>query len=116
MKPLFRAAVMIALCAAAAGCAVTGSTSLTAASATTVPAGAGNAVVAGKSTKAEVIAALGKTTVVHFDSGFEVWVYQLKDSARAGVEAEPRGNSEFVVLFTPAGVVSKTRTRRAPGA
>lgn len=112
MNSLLHAGAMLAICAGIAGCAVTGATSKTSASATTVPAKAKDAVVAGKSTKADVIAALGKTTVVHFDSGFEVWVYQLADVAREGAQA--RGNSEFVVLFDPSGVVTKIRTRHAP--
>ncbi len=61
------------------------------------------AVVAGRTTKAELLAAFGPTKSVRFDSGYEAWVYQ-----------SPAGGgrfSEFVVLIDPAGVVSKTRTR-----
>lgn len=61
------------------------------------------AVVAGRTTKAELLAAFGPTKSVRFDSGFEAWVYQ-----------SPAGGgqfSEFVILIDPAGVVSKTRTR-----
>jgi hypothetical protein len=84
----------------------------------------------GKSTRAEVIAAFGKTTIVGFDSGFEVWVYQIlgeritgERSAKsswlervlyAGPKKGTRGNTEFVVLFSPSGVVAKTRIRPAP--
>lgn len=60
-------------------------------------------VVAGRTTKAELLAALGPTKSVRFDSGYEAWVYQ-----------SPAGGgrfSEFVVLIDPSGVVSKTRTR-----
>ena len=60
-------------------------------------------VVVGRTTKAELLAALGPTKSVRFDSGFEAWVYQ-----------SPAGGgrfSEFVVLIDPSGVVSKTRTR-----
>ena len=60
--------------------------------------------VAGKSTKADVIAALGETLVISFDSGFEVWVYRLGRDTTA----------EFVVLFAPSGLVAKTRIRPAP--
>lgn len=63
-------------------------------------------VVAGQTTKAQLLAAFGPTRQVRFDSGFEAWVYQ--SPAGAGQFAE------FVVLIDPAGVVSKTRTR-APG-
>lgn len=60
-------------------------------------------VMAGRTTKAELLAAFGPTKSVRFDSGYEAWVYQ-----------SPAGGgqfSEFVVLIDPAGVVSKTRTR-----
>ena len=60
-------------------------------------------VVAGQTTKAQLLAAFGPTKNVRFDSGFEAWVYQ--SPAGAGQFAE------FVVLIDPAGVVAKTRTR-----
>lgn len=68
---------------------------------------AGNVVVAGINTKADVLAALGPATVIRFDSGYEVWAYRDKP-ARAAVP----GN-ELVILFTPDGVVKKTRVRLA---
>ena len=68
---------------------------------------AGNALVLGKTTKAEVMAALGTATVINFDSGFEVWVY------RAGSRAPAETKAEFVVLFSPDGIVKKTRVRPA---
>jgi hypothetical protein len=62
------------------------------------------AIVIGKSTKAQVLAALGKGTEIAFDSGYEVWVYrqQLKEK-----EKPPR--SELVLLFDRSGIVSKAR-------
>ena len=60
-------------------------------------------VIAGQTTKAQLLAAFGPTKHVRFDSGYEAWVYQ-----------SPAGGgqfAEFVVLIDPAGVVSKTRTR-----
>lgn len=68
---------------------------------------AGYAIVIGKTSKAEVVAALGAATVINFDSGFEVWVYRA--NPRAPVEAK----AEFVILFTPDGIVKKTRLRPA---
>jgi len=62
-------------------------------------------VVAGTTTKAQLLAAFGPTKSVVFDSGFEAWVYQ---SPSAGGQF-----SEFVVLIDPAGIVRKTRTRAA---
>jgi len=69
--------------------------------------------VVGQATRASVLAALGKTHQVKFDSGYETWLYQV-----------PRGGgrfAEFVILFEPSGKVSKTRQRepqpgdKAPG-
>lgn len=65
------------------------------------------AVVPGQSTRASVRAALGPTRSIAFDSGYEVWLYQVP--AGAGQFAE------YVILFDRNGVVSKTR-QRAPGA
>lgn len=64
------------------------------------------AVVAGSTTRAQLLAAFGPTKSVRFDSGYEAWVYRT-----------PAGGGrfgEFVVLIGPDGVVRKTRTR-APG-
>lgn len=66
---------------------------------------ASDAVAVGKSTRADVRAALGEATVVDFDSGHEVWVY--RESPRAAT-APPR---ELVLLFDPSGVLSRTRVR-----
>jgi hypothetical protein len=129
MTTLFRASVVFAFCAGFSGCAGPGASSVTTGSAT--PANilsaddARNAVTIGKSTKSDVIAALGKTMVISFDSGFEVWVYKVKDDAaakagsreRIGLARSEQGNldtMEFVVLFEPSGVVTKTRIRAAP--
>ena len=73
---------------------------------------AGDAIVIGKTTKAEVLAALGAATVINFDSGFEVWVYRAKSRAPAETKAE------FVILFGPDGIVKKKRLQpsyAAPG-
>ncbi|MES2511051.1 MAG: hypothetical protein V4625_14060 [Pseudomonadota bacterium] len=64
-------------------------------------ADADKAVRPGVSTKAEVQAALGTANVVSFESGYEVWVYRAD-------------GAEFVLLFTPNGIVKKTRTRQKP--
>ena len=71
--------------------------------------GAKDAVVVGSATKADVLAALGSGNVVKFDSGFEVWVYKDRTASTAADKAE------FVVLFTPSGIVKKTRIRPACG-
>jgi hypothetical protein len=61
---------------------------------------------AGKSTKSDVAAALGQAAVIGLDSGYEVWVYREKPQDKA-----PPSRTEFVVLFAPSGIVSKTRIR-----
>ena len=66
---------------------------------------ASDSITAGKSTKADVMAALGAATVISFDSGYEVWVYRAKSREPAEAKAE------FVILFGPDGVVRKTRLR-----
>lgn len=65
------------------------------------------AVVPGQSTRADVFALLGPATVVKFDTGVEVWAYRNKPAGNA-TDAE-----EFVLLFRPDGVLSKTRLRPA---
>lgn len=134
MKSRFHAGVVFALCACVAGCAAPGASPVTTgmAAANAISArNARDAITIGKSTKADVIAILGKTTVVSFDSGFEVWVYQIIGERVTGeTAAKPswverilhagsekgtaRGKTEFVVLFAPSGVVAKTRIRPAP--
>lgn len=97
MKP---AAVFAALLLA--GCAGT-----TAPPGTQIAAGRlQQSVVAGTTTKAQLLAAFGPTRHVVFDSGYEAWVYQ-----------SPAGSgrfSEFVVLIDPKGIVAKTRVRPPP--
>ena len=132
-KSLLRAGVAFAICACVAACAVPGSSRTSAETARPLPAGiilaqdAQRAVIIGKSTKADVIAALGETTVIRFDSGSEVWVYHVDDGepaskswmeriGLAGPKRATRGRTEFVVVFAPSGVVTKTRTRPPPRA
>lgn len=63
-------------------------------------------LVIGKSTKADVRAALGEAIVVDFDSGYEVWVYRERPRENA-----PSPGTELVLLFDPSGVLTKTRIR-----
>ena len=72
------------------------------AAANAAAAGAQRSIATGKSAKPDVLATLGRTRAVRFDTGFEVWAYRIKDPARI-VE------SELVVLFSPSGVAIKTR-------
>lgn len=66
-------------------------------------------VTPGKSTRSDVIAALGSATVVTFDSGFEVWAYRTKPPG-----ANTSASTELIVLIGPSGVVRKTRLRINP--
>ena len=68
---------------------------------------ASDSITVGKSSKADVMAALGAATVINFDSGYEVWVYRAKSREPAEAKAE------FVILFSPDGVVRKARLRPA---
>lgn len=68
--------------------------------------GAQGRLVLGTSTKADVAAALGPAaTVVRFDSGYEVWAYREK------LPKSTVPGAEFVILFSPSGIVQKTRVR-----
>ena len=104
MTTLSRIAIAFTFAAAVAGCAgvpaTTPSAVVTAARKKVIePERMKHAVTIGKSTKAEVVAALGETLVISFDSGYEVWVYRLANAPAA----------EFVLLFAPSGVVAKAR-------
>ena len=101
-----RIAVALACGGGIAGCAVQPSTTPSAIvtsprAAAVAAARAQNALVIGQSTRADVAAALGETLVIGFDTGYEVWVYRLREDRRA----------ELVILFSPAGVVAKLRIR-----
>lgn len=57
--------------------------------------------VPGQTTRAQLLASLGATTKVVFESGYESWLYQAR-------EADGQ-YTEWVVLLDPRGVVSKVR-------
>jgi len=127
MKRLCRTAVCTAFAVCVAGCALEGSAVpsavVTPIRAKAIPAErVKNTVAIGKSTRADVIAALGETLVIRFDTGYEVWVYQLTEGARVLPQRSVRTSDkawawtppEFVILFGPSGIVAKTRIRPAP--
>ena len=64
-------------------------------------------LVDGQTTRPEVVAALGPATVIHFDSGREIWVYRGHDA----IGARGMSASELVILFSANGVVQKSRIR-----
>jgi len=126
MMSLFRMGVALAFAVCISGCMTQGST-IPSAVVTPVrtkiisPDRMEAAVAIGKSTKADVIASLGETLVIRFDTGYEVWVYRLASAgpakaapaqriAHTGSET-PGTTGEFVVLFGPSGLVAKTRIR-----
>ena len=104
--------LVVALTAFTAGCAQVGGPALVEGGPGVLqlqviaPPAAQSSIVIGKSTKADVMAALGQPTKVPFDSGFEVWVYRWP-----GAQKTHRAATELVVLFEPTGVVKKTRVR-----
>ena len=116
------AAARLALCMAAftaclcgAGCTATGTlepapegpgSARTPAGESPAPQAAMNMVVLGKSTKADVVAALGTAIVISFDSGYAVWVYRWR-----GADTTSRAATELVVLFDPSGLATKARVR-----
>ncbi|WP_077035587.1 hypothetical protein [Pelomonas sp. KK5] len=65
------------------------------------PQAAQQALAAAPPTRAGVAAALGPAAQVHFDSGYEAWVYRWPDGA------------ELVLLFAPDGTLSRQRQRAA---
>ena len=125
-----------ALCALVAGCASPGSTTdigATAMQSTTRTVSSRDlrgAIITGKSTRTNLLDALGSTTVIRFDSGYEVWVYRTTGEEAADVDAGRPGaapgtgkagpakpaETEFLVLLSPRGIVTRTRIRPPPPA
>ena len=68
---------------------------------------ASDSITIGKTSKADLLAALGAATVINFDSGFEVWVYRAKSREPAETKAE------LEILFSRIGIVEKARLRLA---
>ena len=115
---------------AVAGAATGGSFKLPASVSKTLPngnikaLGAQSTIAVGKSTKADVMAALGKSMFVPFESGFEVWAYRFKDPSEETPQKSPSKDppkpppreTELVILFAPSGIATKTRTGLAGAA
>ena len=105
MTRLRRIGATVAGCMFVAGCAIDPArpptAAVTAVRMKVAPADRLNTIVIGRSTKADVLAALGETLAISFDSGYEVWAYRLANTK----------SGELVVLFAPSGVVAKTRIR-----
>jgi hypothetical protein len=130
MKTIFRATAALLFCLFAVGCAtqrtITPSAVVTPQRSTMIAIErTKDAVVIGRTTKADVRSRLGETQVISFDNGFEIWVYRLRSetpgtgaASRRSVRGSEEGGSdrsgEFVILFAPSGLVAKTRIRPAP--
>ena len=106
-----RASLAAAFCAGLAGCmSLSGNPDAPDPASALQPAGpslqvAAAAIVPGQS-KDDVRARLGNAIEIQFDSGYEVWLYRDGDAARGS-----GARTELVILFTPTGVVKKTRVR-----
>jgi hypothetical protein len=110
-----RAASIAFACAVIAACSVIGGTGrLEDDTAGVMRAGSPSVTTAqaavrpGASTRAQVTAALGRATVVRFDSGWEVWVYRWPGPTRTTASA-----TELVILFDSSGLARKVRVRHA---
>jgi hypothetical protein len=110
-----RRALVVVACVCVAGCAGIGASrsppdargsARTPAGQPVPPRDAVETIAIGKSTKADVSAALGKAIEVPFDSGYEVWVYRWP-----GAQRTTRAATELVVLFDPSGLATKVRMR-----
>jgi hypothetical protein len=110
-KPLWRIGLVLACCLVLAACAGPGGFGTDDLQPpfrdkTLAMQSAQGMVTAGASSKADVTAALGPAaSIVHFDSGYEVWVYREKPPK------SPAPGAELVILFSPSGIVQKTRIR-----
>jgi hypothetical protein len=68
------------------------------------------AVVPGRTTRAELLAAFGPTKTVRFDSGMEAWLYTTQSATQSAAPAGGR-DTELVLLLGPDGIVKKMRKR-----
>ena len=105
MKAVIAAFVLLSACAVLQPSPKPAATALGPAEIRSARAGE-DALAVGKSTKADVRAALGEATVVDFASGYEVWVYR-----EPAQEKEPAARAELVLLFAPSGILTRTRVR-----
>lgn len=63
-------------------------------------------VTVGKSTRGDVIKALGRAPALRFESGFEVWAYRFDHPKTSSKQP---GQAELAILFAPSGIATKTR-------
>ena len=106
----YRCVAPFVLAGALAGCAATGNGAVR----TLTQQGAAQAIVIGKSGKADIEAAFGTASITKFANGYELWLYQV-GYAKA-VDSVPYVNlvvssadnkRELSILFDRNGVVKK---------
>jgi hypothetical protein len=111
MKSLWRYVVPCVL----AGCAATGNGTVK----TLTQEGAAQAIVVGRSTRADIQAAFGTASVTTFGNGYELWLYQV--GYAKVVDSVPYVNlvvssadnkRELSILFDRNGVVKKYQLRQ----
>ncbi|MBB3121799.1 hypothetical protein [Pseudoduganella violacea] len=110
MKKTLCAAVLCALALTLTGCASTGNGAIK----TLTQEGAAQAIVIGKSTKADISESFGSASVTKFSNGYELWLYQLGFSKMVDslpyvnlVLSSAENKRELSILFDKTGVVKK---------
>ena len=108
-----RALAIAAAGALLAACTTVGNGRL----ATLDDASTGALLAPGRTTQADVRAALGQGTVIRFDSGFETWHYFYREGLAKGWDDVPyiglvtsqldRPTKELVILFDGGGVLRR---------
>jgi hypothetical protein len=63
----------------------------------------------GTSSKADVLAAIGQTHSLRFNSGYEVWLFKYKVEPPTPGQEKPGQPDEVVLLFDPSGTLRKLR-------
>jgi len=110
---LARLTLGVLACLLAAGCTTVGNGRLAQLDATS----AGQLLLPGRTTQAEVRTALGEGSVIHFQSGYETWHYFYREGLAKGWDDVPyvglvtsrldRPTRELVLLFDGQGVLRR---------
>ena len=110
MKKILQFALVLIFITVLSACASTGNGAMK----TLTQEHAAQTIVIGKSTKAEVNAAYGDAAITHFDSGYELWLYQV--GYAKVVDSLPYVNllvssadntRELSILFDKSGIVKR---------
>lgn len=112
-----RASLCLAACLLLAGCAGAPALSqrATGASPFSDPVlsmeSARDRIVIGRTSRQDLLEALGPAEVIAFDSGYAVWVYREPEPARRRARTASAERAQLVILTAPSGVVEKVRFR-----